>query len=78
MIQVIVAFIAVYGYLTSMLVGQKTKKYHFKYTKIRLGVLGGRASGVGAALVPKQQGIYVFVSDAGIIKADYKYLLTSD
>lgn len=44
---------------------------------MRLAVLGGGESGTGAALLAKQQGIDVFVSDAGVIQADYKHLLTT-
>ncbi|WP_342265258.1 UDP-N-acetylmuramoyl-L-alanine--D-glutamate ligase [Cardinium endosymbiont of Philonthus spinipes] len=44
---------------------------------MRLAILGGGESGTGAALLAKQQGIDVFLSDAGIIKADYKHLLTT-
>ncbi|TSJ80912.1 MAG: UDP-N-acetylmuramoyl-L-alanine--D-glutamate ligase [Candidatus Cardinium sp.] len=42
---------------------------------MRLVILGGGESGTGAALLAKQQGIDVFVSDAGVIQADYKHLL---
>ncbi|AXI24358.1 UDP-N-acetylmuramoylalanine--D-glutamate ligase [Cardinium endosymbiont of Sogatella furcifera] len=42
---------------------------------MRLVVLGGGESGTGAALLAKQQGIDVFVSDAGIIQTGYKQLL---
>lgn len=45
---------------------------------MRLAVLGGGESGTGAALLAKQQGIDVFVSDGGIIQADYKHLLTTN
>jgi UDP-N-acetylmuramoylalanine--D-glutamate ligase len=38
----------------------------------RLIILGSGESGVGAALLAKQQGYDVFVSDAGIVKAEYK------
>ena len=38
----------------------------------RLVVLGAQESGVGAALLAKQRGIPVFVSDAGPIKANYR------
>jgi UDP-N-acetylmuramoylalanine--D-glutamate ligase len=40
--------------------------------KHRLVILGGGESGVGAALLGKQQGYDVFVSDAGMIKEKYK------
>ncbi len=42
---------------------------------MRLVVLGGGESGTGAALLAKQQGIHVFVSDIGMLKAHYKHLL---
>src|ERR1700744_792467 len=35
-------------------------------------ILGAGESGVGTALLAKQQGYDVFVSDAGIIKENYK------
>lgn len=38
----------------------------------RLVVLGAAESGIGAALLGKQQGWDVFVSDGGIIKDKYK------
>ena len=38
----------------------------------RLVILGGGESGVGAALLGKQKGYEVFVSDAGVIKEKYK------
>lgn len=40
-----------------------------------LVVLGAGESGVGAALLAKQKGYSVFVSDGGVIKAPYKILL---
>ena len=40
--------------------------------KHRLVILGGGESGVGAALLGKQKGYEVFVSDAGVIKEKYK------
>jgi len=43
----------------------------------RLVILGGGESGVGAAILAKQQGYDVFVSDGGIIKEDYKTELIS-
>ncbi|MGI2298576.1 UDP-N-acetylmuramoyl-L-alanine--D-glutamate ligase [Candidatus Cardinium hertigii] len=42
---------------------------------MQLVILGGGESGTGAALLAKQKGIEVFVSDIGIIKGDYKHLL---
>jgi len=41
----------------------------------RLVVLGGGESGVGAALLAKQKGYDVFVSDKGVIKQKYKNVL---
>ncbi|MEI9956986.1 MAG: hypothetical protein WDM90_11950 [Ferruginibacter sp.] len=43
----------------------------------RLVILGGGESGVGAAILAKQQGYDVFVSDGGTIKEDYKTELIS-
>lgn len=42
---------------------------------MRLVILGGGESGTGAALLAKQKGIEVFVSDIGTIKGEYKDLL---
>ena len=44
-------------------------------TNKRLVVLGAAESGVGAALLGIQQGWEVFVSDGGVIKADFKTTL---
>ena len=44
-------------------------------TKQRLVVLGGGESGVGAALLGKEKGFEVFVSDKGKIKEKYKQVL---
>ena len=41
-------------------------------------ILGGGESGVGAALLCKQQGYDVFLSDAGKIKDHYKDELESN
>ncbi|MCG8582584.1 MAG: UDP-N-acetylmuramoyl-L-alanine--D-glutamate ligase [Bacteroidales bacterium] len=41
----------------------------------KLVVLGAGESGVGAALLAKQQGWDVFVSDSGVIKENYQYEL---
>ncbi len=41
----------------------------------RLVVLGGGESGVGTAILGKQKGLEVFVSDKGEIKEDYKKVL---
>lgn len=43
--------------------------------KQRLVILGGGESGVGTALLGKQQGFEVFVSDFGTIKEKYKQVL---
>jgi len=42
----------------------------------RLVILGGGESGVGTAILGKQQGYDVFVSDFGKIKDHYKEVLT--
>jgi UDP-N-acetylmuramoylalanine--D-glutamate ligase len=44
--------------------------------KKRLVILGAGESGVGAAILAKQQGYDVFVSDGGIIKENYKIELS--
>ena len=44
----------------------------------RLVILGAGESGVGAALLGKQQGYEVFVSDGGMIKENYKAELQSN
>ena len=44
----------------------------------RLVVLGGGESGVGTALLGKQKGYEVFVSDFGKIKEDYKQVLINN
>ena len=41
----------------------------------RLVILGGGESGVGAAILAKQKGFEVFVSDRGEIKDKYKSVL---
>ncbi|MEI6815078.1 MAG: UDP-N-acetylmuramoyl-L-alanine--D-glutamate ligase [Bacteroidota bacterium] len=43
----------------------------------RIVILGGGESGVGAAILAKQKGFDVFVSDKGLIKDYYKSTLTS-
>ncbi|WP_158841195.1 UDP-N-acetylmuramoyl-L-alanine--D-glutamate ligase [Polaribacter sp. L3A8] len=44
----------------------------------RLVILGGRESGVGAALLGKQKGYEVFVSDKGAISKKYKEVLLNN
>ena len=44
-------------------------------TKKRLVILGGGESGVGTALLGKEKGYEVFVSDKGVIKEKYKDVL---
>ncbi len=44
-------------------------------TKQRLIILGGGESGVGTALLGKEKGYDVFVSDKGVIKEKYKQVL---
>lgn len=44
-------------------------------SKQRLVILGGGESGVGTAILGKQKGYEVFVSDKGVIKAHYKNVL---
>src|SRR5689334_23215978 len=43
----------------------------------RMVILGGGESGVGAAILAKQQGYDVFLSDGGSLKAAYKQSLES-
>jgi UDP-N-acetylmuramoylalanine--D-glutamate ligase len=43
----------------------------------KLVILGGGESGVGAAMLGKQQGYSVFVSDAGMIRENYKQELSA-
>ncbi len=45
--------------------------------KKKVGILGAKESGVGAALLAQQQGYEVFVSDYGNIPEEYKALLIS-
>ncbi|HEY4618706.1 MAG TPA: Mur ligase family protein, partial [Flavobacterium sp.] len=45
---------------------------------MRLVVLGGGESGVGTAILGKEKGYDVFVSDFGKIKDNYKEVLTSN
>lgn len=44
----------------------------------KLIILGGGESGVGAALLGKQQGYDVFLSDSGKLRADYKKTLNDE
>ncbi|MEO5908181.1 MAG: UDP-N-acetylmuramoyl-L-alanine--D-glutamate ligase [Ginsengibacter sp.] len=46
--------------------------------KKRIVILGAGESGVGAALLAKQKGFDVFVSDSGFIKSDFKNELISN
>ena len=43
---------------------------------MKIVVLGGGESGVGAAYLAKKKGLNVFLSDKGLIKDQYKKLLT--
>ncbi|MBP7973775.1 MAG: UDP-N-acetylmuramoyl-L-alanine--D-glutamate ligase, partial [Kaistella sp.] len=43
---------------------------------MKIVVLGGGESGFGAAYLAKKKGLEVFLSDKGLIKDDYKKLLT--
>ena len=49
-----------------------TKPYGFKTMKKQMIILGGGESGVGAALLAKQKGYEVFVSDQGSLKEMYR------
>ena len=44
----------------------------FEKMNKRIVILGGGESGVGAALLAKQQGYDVFVSDASSLKENYR------
>ena len=44
----------------------------------RITILGAGESGIGAALLAKQKGYSVFVSDAGKIAAKYKSVLVEN
>ena len=44
---------------------------------MRVVVLGGGESGVGAAILAKQKGMEVFLSDAGSVKEKYKRVLSN-
>ena len=44
----------------------------------RLVILGAGESGIGTAILAKQQGYDVFVSDGGSIKENYRAELTSN
>ena len=44
----------------------------------RLVILGAGESGVGAAILAKQQGYDVFVSDGGAIKENYRMELSNN
>src|SRR5580700_3917732 len=48
---------------------QKTNQHRMKK---RMVILGGGESGVGAALLARQQGYDVFVSDGGPLKDNYR------
>ena len=45
---------------------------------MKLVVLGGGESGVGAAILGKDKGMEVFLSDMGTIKPDYKDTLLQE
>ena len=59
--------------LPVILFGRQASLEKIKKTKNlqKIVILGGGESGVGAALLAKQKGFDVFVSDAGIIKDQY-------
>lgn len=46
--------------------------------KRRIAILGAGESGIGAALLAKQQGFDVFVSDSGVIKSSFKDELSGE
>lgn len=49
---------------------------HFRKKYMKIVVLGGGESGFGAAYLAKKKGLNVFLSDKGVIKEEYKKLLT--
>ncbi len=51
---------------------------NMKMTKQRLVILGAGESGVGTALLGKEKGFEVFVSDKGTIKEKYKNVLINN
>ncbi len=55
-------------------------KHHHTQTAIavRVVVLGGGESGIGAAMLAKQKGMEVFLSDAGPVKEKYKRVLSNN
>jgi len=52
-----------------------SEQQHIEQSKKKLVILGAGESGVGAAVLAKQKGYDVFVSDSGIIIAEYKQQL---
>ena len=44
----------------------------------RIVILGAGESGIGTAILAKQQGFDVFISDAGVIKENYKTVLLNN
>ena len=44
-------------------------------SKYDIAILGAGESGTGAAILARKKGMKVFVSDAGLIKADYRKVL---
>ncbi len=57
---------------------QNSKQRNNKKKLGRLVILGAGESGVGAALLAKQQGYVVFVSDGSIIKENFKAVLIAN
>jgi len=52
-----------------------TQEHSGIVTTPRITVIGGAESGIGAAVLAKQKGFEVFVSDSGKIRDDYKKML---
>mgnify|MGYP006215426725 FL=1 len=46
--------------------------------KMKVVILGGGESGVGAAILAKTKGLEVFLSDKGEIKENYKKVLVEN
>jgi len=49
--------------------------HHFESPLMRIGIIGGGESGVGAALLSKKEGLEPFVSDYGYINPVYRQIL---
>lgn len=59
---------------------QQNKRFEIKIEmeKMKVVILGGGESGVGAAILAKTKGLEVFLSDKGEIKENYKKVLVEN